>query len=492
MAAINWTQDEWIDFFEKFGPLMSIYWMLYDDVLVMEGNDVWLWERLGDQFSNWQITGIKLGENTDGDGNIHVSIAALYGGTTVSLYNNSARTFPYLIAQGTRVGAGAVTFSEMNSSGVSGTVDMDDTTATAVIYLEVVQGFLAQINNLTEYDQFDAQVKALLKEIGPNITGGYIGAVRNIKYGVLDILRGFAPDKLGTAEYSTVMFVETQATNGTVTVEFTGIGKYLINAMDDQVAPAGVQTVYESNPWGFTDSVDPNNVGSGVLTWAPYDHARAGDFTLECVSGGTIGAEEFEVSEKSDEGTRITGSYRLKVAGVYRSVNLGISEMSLSRDVTEVLDPENRFSGYGISGVNASNSNGGNLYFTYDRVGDILYAYSDATRLSMVAKAVGIAGGGGPVAATLLEENDSGLTAFVTFNGTDPTTDLYDFQALASTFAKGDRFYSQLTEDGGWNRGMINTFFGRLFGLVLPSSTPETILDGIANRGFGRRSDRWT
>jgi hypothetical protein len=449
----------------------------------MESNEDWFWERMGDQFHDWDLTGIKLGETTDSNGRIWIVVASLYGGTTVSLYNSILKTYPYLIAQGTRTGTGIVTLSEMNSSGVSGTVVLDSVAASSDIYLDVVQGFLAQVSNMTEYDKFDAQVKALMKELGPNVTAAYEDAMRNLKDGTLEMLRNFVPDKLSTAERSTVMYVETQAADGTVTVEFTGIGKYLINAMDDQTSPAGAQKVAESGPWSFTDSVDPDNVGSGSLSWGPYDHARPGLFTLECVVGGTIGLEEFEVSEKSDDGIRIVGPYRLKTDTTYKSIDLAIHDMTLIRDVTEVSDPENRFSNYTASGVDADNSDNGNLYFRYDKVANVLYVYSDSARTALVAKATGITG---PVTANFTEENDSGLSGSTDFNGVDPSTDDYDFQAIVSKFEEGDKIYSQLIEDASFEQAMINTFFGRLFGLVLPSGV-NTIPDGIANRGFGRR-----
>ena len=485
---LGWTQEQWIDFFEKFGPLTSIYYTLYDQVLLMEENETYFWERFGDQFYDWQLSGVKLGESTDGNGRIHLVVSALYGGTTVSLYNNSVRTYPYLIAQGTRAGVGTVTLLEMNSSGVTGTVEMDDTTASSILYLDVVQGILAQISNLAEWDSYDAQVKALLKTLAPNITGTFENGMRIIIDAIRDIFRNFVPDKMEIAERSVVMFVETQAVDGTVTVEFTGVGKYLINCMGDELV-AGAQLVLSSSPWLITDTVDAGNTGSGTLDWTPYDHARLGMFTLECVSGGVVGAEEFEVSQKTDDGVRVVGTYRLKVDGIFRSIGLGISSMLLTRDIVEDSDPENRFSAYSATGVDANNSDGGGINLVYDRVGDIVYAYSDAARTILVAKAIGISAGA-PVVATLTEENDSGLTIQVTFNGVDPSTDLYNFRALASVFAENDRLYSLLEEEVSFERGKINTFLGRVFGLVLPSGV-NTIPDGIVDRGFGRRSDRW-
>ena len=155
---LGWSQDEWTEFFEKFGPLMSIYWTLFDSVLLMESNEA-IMEAQDDpdrQLTYWELEGVRLGKNTDSFGRISCSIAALYGGTTVSLYKNHTRLHPEMVAQGTRVGNGEVTLTEQNDSGLSGRVWLNGLAANTEIYINVYQGLLAQVGTLVERDKFDA------------------------------------------------------------------------------------------------------------------------------------------------------------------------------------------------------------------------------------------------------------------------------------------------------------------------------------------------
>jgi len=92
-------------------------------------------EESGDeneQLDDWLITGIVLGTNTDADGKIYAELVEdppASGTYRLSLYSDSARTNK--VAEGTITGNGRLSFTEENSSGISGSVDVaytaDDT-----------------------------------------------------------------------------------------------------------------------------------------------------------------------------------------------------------------------------------------------------------------------------------------------------------------------------------------------------------------------------
>ncbi|GIW60237.1 MAG: hypothetical protein KatS3mg087_1303 [Patescibacteria group bacterium] len=75
--------------------------------------------------SNWSLTGVRVGYNTDNAAKLYVTLdadAPSAGQNTVSLYKDAART--QLVAQGIGGDNTTITLSEQNSSGLSGSVDI--------------------------------------------------------------------------------------------------------------------------------------------------------------------------------------------------------------------------------------------------------------------------------------------------------------------------------------------------------------------------------
>ena len=78
-----------------------------------------------DEFDNWDLKGVEKGVNTDANGNLYGELTESGGTYTVTLYKSTG-PLANKVAEGTTTSATTtVTLSEQNSSGMSGTVDID-------------------------------------------------------------------------------------------------------------------------------------------------------------------------------------------------------------------------------------------------------------------------------------------------------------------------------------------------------------------------------
>ena len=149
---LNWSDAQWISFFEKFGPAISLYHRLYELYTILRSEKVWVFELndINGYCSNWEFDGVVLGQNTDVDGKVYIEVASLYGGTTVSVYKASGKHYLDMVCQGTGSGLAPyqITLSEKNDSGLTGYVEVSGAVTTSDIQLILTQGMLAQIDNL--------------------------------------------------------------------------------------------------------------------------------------------------------------------------------------------------------------------------------------------------------------------------------------------------------------------------------------------------------
>ena len=479
---LNWTDAQWISFFEKAGPSISLYHHLYELYTILRSKKVWVYTAndIDNDFAQWNLSGVVLGNNTNSNGIIWVSIANIYGGNTVSLYRDSGKHYSDMVAQGTGVGLypQTIVLSETNSSGLSGTVLLDSALVSSDIYLVICQGLLAQIDNLDQEDDFDARYLADLQSVMAPIASDILNGIDRMRSVVSTyFLSRFGSEKMETAENGVVFPDDSQSTAGVVEIEDDGVFKYLLDAMADNTP--NPQRLKDNNV-GFEDVPvqDVNNVGEAVFTALdPRQNMRNGRITFEC-TGATFGSEQFSASTMTERGIRLEAANDLVVEQTFRDSVLGLNDFTIGRAVTEVADPDGKFSNYMVTGADDDNTTSGHIYLRYVHATTEINAYSDAARTLVVANVAGVVGA---ATYTLTEQNDSGLTVQLDYAGGLGANSDFEISVLA--FAIGDKVY---IETGNSWAGYLSTFFARNLRFeFLVDSALFTIPDGIGNRGFG-------
>lgn len=478
---LQWTDAQWISFFEKFGPAISLYHRLYELYTILRSEKVWVFTHndVNSYTSLWNFDGIVLGQNTDEDAKLYVEIASLYGGTTVSVYKASGKHYLDLVCQGTGSGPTpyTITLSEKNDSGLTGTVTVTGAVTSSDIYLTITQGMLAQLQNLSVEDDFDARIKADLQTVMAPIAGDLLTAIDRIRSVTSTyLLSRYASEKMETAENGVYFPDDSQATGGTVTIEDDGVFKYLEDNMEDNTP--NLQTLKANSIAYATPVEDPNNTGEAEFAAVPgRQNLRKGKITFECTDG-THGSETFSVTLMSERGIRLEANNDLIVDSTYRDSVMGLNDFIIRRKVTEFLDTENIFSNWIITGVNDENSLYGRIYWRVDGSGN-LYGYSDAARTQLVAQNTSLGPPGGyPIVAM----NDSGLGGSFVYTGS-PSGTPYDFYTEQTFFAEGDKVYMATYNNF---QGYISTFFARNLRFEFPTlPSLYTVPDEIGNRGFG-------
>lgn len=481
---LQWTDAQWISFFEKFGPAISLYHRLYELYTILRSEKVWIFTHndVNSSTSKWNFSGVVLGDNTDTDAKLYIEIASLYGGTTVSVYKDSGKHYNDMVCQGT--GSGilpyTITLAEKNDSGLTGTVTLFAVTPSSDIYLTLTQGMLAQINNLDVEDDFDARIKADLATVMAPIAGDLLTAIERIRTIVSTyLLSRFTSEKMETAENGVYFPDDSQATGGTVTIEDDGVFKYLEDNMEDNTP--NLQAL-KANGIAYALPVeDANNTGEAEFAAVPgRQNLRKGKITFECTDA-THGSETFEVSLMSERGVRLEANNDLVVDSTYRDSVLGLNDFIIRHKVTEVGESLNKFSTWVITGINDENSDSGVIYWEHSTAtGFKLRGFSDAARANAVIETTTTVTGAGTY--TFVALNDSGLAGSVVASGAI-SADPYQFSTSQTFFAVGDKIY--MTTFNNFE-GYISTFFARNLRYEFPTlPSLYTIPDEIGNRGFG-------
>jgi hypothetical protein len=282
---------------------------------------------------------------------------------------------------------------------------------------------------------------------------------------------------LNSTSTSVIIVSESADANGVVTVRRTGLLQLLKDAMGDETV-AGAQTIRKNIVASGSVTADPDNIGSGTLiVSSTEEYVEPGTVILVCTDE-TIGQEKFTVTQRVSESNVIVQARNtLRVTQGYLSSDIGFAA-TLNRSPVETGDGSNQLSNYTVSGLSASNSDGGKLYYnltniTTTRTVDV---YKDSARTLKVASGSRVGDG----TITLSSVNASGLTGSV---DVVYTTDDIDIMLDMKVFKLDDEFRFNITND---QTGILQTIIGRTWKIVLPSaiSGSETIKDGSASEGM--------
>jgi hypothetical protein len=237
-----------------------------------------------------------------------------------------------------------------------------------------------------------------------------------------------------------------------------------------------------ANSVGYAQPVeDANNTGDAEFAAVSgRQNLRNGKITFECIAA-TPGSEQFQVSTMTERGIRLEATNYLYVDQTFRDSVLGLNDFTIRHKVTEVGETSAVFSQWLITGIDADNSDNGQIYWKWDSGDNLLKGYSDAARTNLVIQTSII--NGGPAALHIFSaQNNSGLAGSVYYSG-GVMPDPYQFSTTQTFFAVGDKIYMETFNDYG---GYISTFFARNLRYEFPTvGISNTIPDAVGNRGFG-------
>jgi hypothetical protein len=492
---LNWTQTEWNEFFARIGIVASLWCFLRRvrdqlknaDIKVDEFNDV------GKLTSDWSLSGVKYPPtsvpNTDDNGKIYVRLEYLHMGQTatrhVSLFRDSDRQ--YLVAYGESDDSGVLIdllLEERNNSGLSGLVTLQEWDVGHTIediYLYPRLGLIRQIQNLPRDDSsLDFFLQVDMNSVLTGIVERLGSGISDVESFISIYLVPYIAARINSVRTLTGGGEESVA-DGTVSVKLSGIIEDLVDAMNDEKpieeGGAGPQTILKAIPTNTSLLSDANN-GPRIASasdLALYDFARSGMVTLECISE-TLGAEQFNVSLMGPDGERIAAARRLQVGKVFRSLDIGISQLTLKIENDSGAEADH-FSQWFFSGVTSTNTDAGVLYCKYTASTGLLQLYK--TKGPPLADLVAHGTRVGDV-CDFIPDGDSGLSGSVVITETpgDSSTLVVDMN-----FKEEDKFYFEITEDLS---SAFMTFFGRFFLAELPNAAAgaKTIKNAYADRGF--------
>lgn len=321
--------------------------------------------------SNWKLTGLKIGTNTDEDGFLWVRITkdAPGGGQgTVDLYKAAGGGGGNKVATGSATYGNLLTFAASNSSGVGGTVSLGTVSASEANDNHQLQVFpdwplrapVVWDGSVSEDPDSTKIFLDTLKSAERNVQGA-IAAVLN---GFTQWLQGRWADLLVSGA-SDPMDATTTVAGGLVSTTYVGLLEDGRADMHDETTPAA-QTVVRNYVTGAGGVFDANNQGQGAFATPSVDEwAGNGVVTCVCVDP-TVGSEQFVVTFK-DSVTGITTQAlnNLQVKQLYSDPSIGIHGALLTRTLAFDAGDATNFAtaaDYTITGETPSNTNDGTLY----------------------------------------------------------------------------------------------------------------------------------
>lgn len=106
----------------------------------------------GNQLSSWVLTGWTTANTLNG--RLYWSLTNSGSNRTIRLYRHKSMNSAYEVASGTRSGDGSITISQVNSSGISGSVTVaytaDDSDTANILYMEMPQVAKADASDTTK------------------------------------------------------------------------------------------------------------------------------------------------------------------------------------------------------------------------------------------------------------------------------------------------------------------------------------------------------
>ena len=489
-------QTFWTRLFQRLGVVSSVYQFLRrvrrelkdTAIRVEEYNDI------GKYLSQWVLSGVVLGENTDKNGLLYVKITMVgiyLTDVKVELFTDSPRTSG-LVASGTILAGslpGICTLTEENSSGISGSIHVAaSTAATDEIWLRPKIGMLGQIQNLPIDDSIDGYFIADMEARLTNVVNNIGSALSVVESFARTYMWPYIARKIDTGK-SGVRDMTAQANAGVVSENWQEILKEFYDTLHDETDPG--------RQWWGTFGLamtpitwDADNVGKGKLSGWPFMPAAIGMYrwgqsmvvTFECVSA-SIGLEAFQVVGRTYDGASYRAEQRLTIDKSWLSPILGITGFTITHDPVDSGAEANHFSNWQVLGVLDSNSDGGKLYCTISGGGTVVDFYSDSGRTVKVASGA-ISGG----QLSISEFNGSGISGNATVTGTP--ADGNGLEIDIKPFAVGDKFYANqvVTEVDQGRIEQGGEYLDALMGVVKfypqPGFGPAPIDEEVGDRGF--------
>lgn len=451
------------------------------DVVVVEHGDV------DENTSDWSLSGVQPGVNTDALGRLFVRLVADGGDWDVNLYKATGGGSGDLVASADAVADGATaTLSEANGSGISGTVLLSGSVsgvADDIHRLHCLVGYPAHDRAVhDDSDDRDGVLRQLHGEANARIVGLLAqaeavaaGVARNPAFveWVSSFVKGDDRSALSKG---------TNVDDDQVTLSVTGAVEDLREAMDDNTTPQDVDdtTVAAGSP-----SYDAGNTGAGTLAvGAIKPNVPPGLLILTCIN--ETPPERFRVTLKPDDPFEraLVGANDLVVGKAWIDPDIPVS-LTLSRtydkNSTDGTNVQVAASGASIQGLSLTNSDDGVLYGKVVANGSNFnfefYKSSGLAAGDLVAKATNIATG---AAFTATQQNRSGLS--ISWTAGSAPTNGGTFQLDANPFKVGppaDKISVVLTRSA---TGQVQEAMRRYFGWYLEQSGSTTISDNVLRR----------
>lgn len=448
--------------------------------------------------SNWALSGVDIGTNTDEDALLYVRITDENPGAgqaLVELYKATGGGAGDLVATGSANDGATVTLAAANSSGITGTVDIGTVNASESDdnhRLRIFPDFAIRARQLFDFSEdghqaaLDAALDAF-EEVREVIAGA-----RDTILSAMDI---WLDKRLG----STMKASDPESGNlrvgksvsnvsGVVTSKFVGLLEILRDNMEDETTPAA-QTVIKATVSAGAGAFDGGNDGKGTAAAATlYEFAQDGLITFVCVDD-TIGAEKFAASQRLDDTNEVLrAEQRLQVKKAWASPRLGVQSLTVVRTLS-LSGAANDFGVVGdwsIDGEDEGSTDGGTIYLQIEESSGggtfRVNGYSDSARTNKVFTTDYVAAGATP-AIQAVGSNLSG-TAKVGAAPTDTNTGSINLQVFKKQNTAGvpDKFTVDITRsDAGIFQKLNAEELGYRYNSA--ASGAETIDDSYATAG---------
>lgn len=493
------TQAEWTDLFTRFGMILKGAVLLRpieqlfrrsDRVFVIE-------EDPQGNCSQWDLTGVIPGVNTDTNGKLYVRLVANGGDWDITIYKATGGGGGNAVCAATAVADGATaTLTASNSSGITGTVVLDATVAGDVTDTHILWCFTAlptyAASVFDKTEQEDSAIEADLKAAftqAANLIQQARTAIANVAK--KPAFLGYMARILKVDKSQGLLNPTTENDDGVVTLTVTGLIEDLRDCMVNNTSGGALEQHVPANTLASGSVTYPTgNSGKGVLTaGTPAQNMVTGRVMLKCADQ-TMPDEEFDVTFESDDGeTSLKGQNRLRVGKAWTDPRIQVA-LTLARTYAKTGDAGNAdvaaATGCTFTGVTSDNSDDGVLYGKVTgSAGNWTYSfYKASSRLAadLVAQASGIAANGAFVAT---QQNHSGLTVSWTA-GSGPTTGntwSIDCQPwkTASTGTPADQMYFAITRSSVRSEWMEQ--IRELFEWYVNDDASPTIPEAVLTRG---------
>lgn len=322
--------------------------------------------------SEWTLTGVKIGTNTNEDGLLFVRITDETPGAgqaTVDVYKTTGGGGGDKVATGSGANGATIALAAANSSGLTGTVKLATIGASESNDLHRLQvfpdwGLRAPVvwdNTVST----DPESNRIFLAALPRAESLVESAIAQMENGLRSWLatRWAQLMKSGQSEPITN---DTTTTDGLVEVTYSGLLEDGRVNMRDETTPAA-QTIVKNVVAAGAVSFDSQNQGAGAMSAPSMEEwAIPGTVRYECIDS-TIGAEEFAVSiidAVTGEATKSENA--LRINETFADPLLGIRAALLTRSIALPSGASTNFSttmtDHNVTGETAENTNDGFLY----------------------------------------------------------------------------------------------------------------------------------